>query len=169
MSQIVQLSDFETGLYEINFNSFQEKNLQWYIDKYEKHYLLLLLGIDEYDNFINDLVSGVPQTAKYITIFDPLEFYTNDEVLKLSSGIKEMLLGFIYFHYVRDTNNVQTTVGAKRKRGENSDNISLKTLNIQKRYNDSVETYMNIGYYMDINDSTYSGVITQPLDYSLAV
>ena len=168
MSDIVQLADFETGLYEINYNTYQENNLQWYIDKYEKHYLLLLLGADEYASFIADLSGGVPVTAKFEDIFNSFQEKINDELV-ISDGMKEMVQGFIYFHYVRDTNTRQTTVGVKRKKGENSTDISLTTAYIQKRFNDSVGTYHAIYKYMQENRVDYEDAYTQELEYSLFV
>ena len=60
MSNIIQIADFagtEYSLPEQKYISYQN-----YLDKYEKEFLVNLLGAELYDLFVSDLVGGIPQT-----------------------------------------------------------------------------------------------------------
>lgn len=166
MANILSISDFESGLNKVNYNSYQSSNLQWYIDKYERHYLLVLLGVDLYDLFIADLSGGVPTSAIYTSIFEPIQVQIDDDNL-VNRGMKEMLTGFIYFHYVRDNMTLQATTGSKKVEGDNTRNITAISANIGLRFNDSVDDYHVIQEYIERNDSDYPDYNGQKLDYSL--
>lgn len=168
MANILDIADFDSGKSEINYNSYQEVNLQAYIDRYEKEYLIELLGVTEYNAFIADLVSGVPQSAKYLVIYNSLAVEINSCNIT-TNGMKEMLKGFIYFHYVRDNMVNQTTVGSKQTESENSKNISATSAFIQSRFNDSVDDFKNIQYYIEENDGDYTDYNGQKIGYSLHI
>ena len=168
MADVLTISDFDLGKNSIATNTYQDNQLQWYIDKYEKHYLLLLLGVEEYDRFINDLVAGVPVSPEWVVIFDPLT-ETIGRQLVTSRGMKEMLKGLIYFHYVRDNMVKQTTTGNVRTSSENGENISSTSALIQSRFNDSISDFKNIQLYIHNNDSNYPDWYYSELGYSLHI
>lgn len=159
---IVKTTDF-TGFYAISQNKFDKDALQAYIDQYEKDYLQDLLGCELYDIFIADLdVNGVPQTVIYQTIYNELcvdeSLYTcTCDKVKRSSGIKQMLKGFIYYHYIRDQRLKNTISGTIVNDNENSVQASTNELItlIHRRYNDSINSYKAIQSYIDYNFSTY--------------
>ena len=140
MSSIVQITNFDAGRFKIPTTSFQDASLQDYIDKYERHYLLRLLGVDLYNSFIADLVAGVPQDADYVAFYEPFVDETSGENCE-SQGMVEMVKAFIYFHYYRDTIVQLTTVGPKRSKGENSENLDKEALDYVTRYNEGVDSF----------------------------
>ena len=170
---IVKTSDF-TGFYALSQNKFDKDALTEYITTFEKKYLQNLLGCELYDLFIADLdIDGVPQTLIYEKIYDPFcldglndgcycgEYYN-------SEGIKAMLKGFIYFHYLSDQRLKNTISGTVTNANENSYKAEVNeliTLNY-RRFNNSVFTYKAIQKYIQkniIDYPTYKGVCKEML------
>jgi hypothetical protein len=152
---ILQTSDF-VGEYKISTSRFSE--LDKYIEKYEKYYLLRLMGKDLYDLFIADLTGTtpqVPQTTRFINIFEPFDIIPNlSNGLVISEGIKVMLIQFIYFQYIINTNDFNTISGQVQSSNENSTNNSYKG-NIIEVYNKAIDNYRNIQEYIESDSLTY--------------
>ena len=163
---IIQVTDFATGKYVIPTNPLQDTDLQTYIDDAQRVYLPMLFGVELYDLFIADLVANVPQATRFIKVFDPFQDQTNG-ILTISDGMKEMLKGFVYYIYLRDLVNRATTTGLTRVLHENSENVNAVWYDLNRRYNEAVETYKIIQHYMTITNSTeyteYNGVF---IDYN---
>lgn len=150
----VAVSDF-TGKFELHTGMYDQDKIQAYIDKYEKRYLVELLGKDLYDEFIADLVGGVPQDPRFLTIFEPLEEDYNWTII-YSDGMVEMLKGFIYFEYAKDLINQMTPMGNVLPQGENSTlNSTLYTM-MYTRYNDACKTYKAIQEYITQHSGDYA-------------
>jgi hypothetical protein len=155
MSSIIQISDFESGRNSIALNRYQTDDLQTYIDKYERKYLLMLFGQELYDLFIADLdVNGIPQRQKYLDLFNPFYKEIYNEFFD-SLGLKKMLEGVVYFYFVRDKFSQQTTVGVSKSKSENSDNVGMQTHDLYSRYNNSGETFESIRAFLLDNEQTY--------------
>jgi hypothetical protein len=164
---LVEIADF-VGKYELSSSMFTDTTIQSYIDKYEKYYLTLLLGVTEYNAFIDDLdVNNEPQTAKYTYIYDAFS-YDNDGSIIMSNGIKEMLLGLIYYHYINDSIEYNTPIGNVNHTLDNS-TLQGITSNTLSRFNDSVVTFQNIQKYICDNLDTYLNFNGQwlPINYIL--
>jgi hypothetical protein len=151
----ITYSDFGKGKYELHSGMYETAKIQAYIDKYERQYLVKLLGVELFKLFEADLVAGVPQDAKYLALFEPFEY---DEVncgVYISEGMIEMIKGFVYFQYLKDLTNVVAVSGNVRQMGENSENVSTLNTMIYTRYNDSVRTYKAIQKFICDNSSDY--------------
>lgn len=168
MADILNITDFDSGKTEIAYNTYQQADLQYYIDRYEREYLIDLLGVVEYNAFIADLVGGVPTSAKFLTIYNPLAEEINDHNIT-TYGMKVMLQGFVYFHYVRDNMVGQTTGGSKRTESDNSTNITATSALIQARFNDSVEDFRSIQFYIENNEDDYPDFNGKNMGYSLHI
>jgi hypothetical protein len=123
-----------------------------------------MLGKSLYDLIIANLVNGVPTSAIYLTIFNPLyvDSYINGE--SESNGIKEMLLGFIYYHYTLDETQKQTSTGVTSPKGENSEGVNLNSVTIS-RFNENVQSYKTIQSYIQQNSSDYPTFNGKDLKY----
>lgn len=146
---ILSISDFSNGRYKIPTNPKQDTGLQMYIDQIEEYYLPLLFGVDLYTLFIADLalpVVGEPTATRFVKIFNAFLDQTDD--LTISDGIKEMLKGFVYYTALRDRNTTVTNDGFVRTLGENSETVTAVRHDLNKSYNEAVETYMVIQNYM---------------------
>ena len=132
-----------------------------YIDQYEEQYLQLLMGVELYGLFKADLVSQVPVTAKYLAIYNKIAEDYSGGVL-LSEGLKSMMLGFIWFEYVRITAYKHTGTGVVVDVNEISKNANWQTGFIYKRYNESIKDWEVIQWYICNNSADYAEYNGQP-------
>lgn len=124
-----------------------------YIDRYEVPYLKQLLGATLYELFIADY--GLPsQDPIYGVLIDAFDEDDEDEIVS-SKGIADMLLGFIYFEYMREQNIKPTNTGLVIGQSENSGAAKVDDNYIYDRYNSSIETYCAIQWYINEHDEDY--------------
>jgi hypothetical protein len=134
-------SDFQIGRLIIATNKHTQQDLQYYIDKYEKEYLIDLLGIDLYYLFIADLVNGVPQTQIYIDIYN--------------LDLVEMVKHFIYWSYIREYKIESSGTGQVENQNEVTNLVGLDSTKIYKVYNEAVRCYKVIQSYILTNSANY--------------
>lgn len=141
-------TDF-VGKYALSQGIYNTPDYQYYIDKYESKYLKELLGIDLYNDFNADLIlgAGVPTEPRFITIFEPLDFQWNNGNFT-SEGMKQMLVGLIYFEIVRDFDNQITPIGNVSPKGENSDKVRSYNSTMWNRYNEGITSFRAIQCYI---------------------
>ena len=151
----ITYSDFGKGKYELHSGMYEQTKIDSYIDKYEKQYLIKLLGVELYKLFIADLVAGVPQTTKYLDLYNPFEYDDATCWITISEGMVDMVKGFIYFQYLKDQTNQVAVSGNIRPLGENSENVSTLNSMIYTRYNESVKTFKAIQRFICDNNSNY--------------
>ena len=151
----ITYNDFGKGKFELHHGMYEQAKIQAYIDKYERQYLVKLLGVELFNQFIGDLVAGVPQTAKYTKIYSPFEYDNANCNINISEGMTDMIKGFVYYQYLKDATNTVAVSGNVRPLGENSENVSTLNSMIYTRYNDSVRTFKAIQYYMCDYSSDY--------------
>ena len=151
MANILTPDDFGSGEYKVPQNCFD--SIQDYLDKYEKLYLTRVLGAELYDLFVADLLNGVPQTAKYLTIFNEFRIDENS-CIRISEGIKEMLKQFCYYHIIRDL-GVKKGIGGVGKFTDSVGETSYKGFNIVEAFNEGVDNVYAIQWYICDNDTDY--------------
>lgn len=179
-----------TGYYRIAQDNQTNENLNYYVTKFEKKYLVDLFGKELYDLFILDLVSGVPQTTRFTTVYNELSYnpngtgatfipydaaYTNwadkfkDQLPPPteSEGISIMLKGFVFFHFVGDMDMVVSSTGVVTNKNENSETKPSKTLAfIESKYNEAVTSFKVIRNYMLANPDVYPEYAGVDKDYT---
>ena len=175
MGILINTSDFSDrtnyAKFYIPFNTSlcgSEEQLQGYIERYEKKYINQLLGVDLANLFITDLVDQVPQQDIYLAIYNPIEKdLTNDENSQVyysslcncsnkqieTNGMKSLLMGLIFFQYMRDQPYSRENTGVSRKVAENSVNSSFYQWGIADHYNESVKDYQETQYYILLEQS----------------
>ena len=79
--------------------------------------------------------------------------------------MKEMLKGFIYYHYLLDDPLKSTTVGVVVQKNETSDNVGMNGIT-NSRYNESVDTFKAIQSYINDNSVSYPTYNGQELKYN---
>jgi hypothetical protein len=155
MAKIIKSTDF-VGKYAISQNSLGSNVLNAFIEKYEKQYLYDLLGKELAELFLSDITTPFtpPDTQIYLDIFNPLtvDYYTEE---LNSNGIKEMLLGFIYFEFVRTQTVKNTLTGNVIGQNEVSLQAEWNSTNIYLNYNEGVKTYRVIQIYVEQNSAIY--------------
>ena len=155
---IVTISDF-VGKYQLHSGTYVTANIQAYIDKYEPKYLRELFGAELYTDFMSDLdqQTNEPKSPNFRYVYFPFAEDVNVFQMLVSEGIKEMLLGFIYFEYSKDLQNQMTPYGNVQNKSELSNTVSTLSSTIWTRYNESVRTFMAIRDWMYLNWNTAQG------------
>ena len=143
----------------------QYDDLDTFIKDYEAMYLLKLLGAELYNLFISDLDANTiqkPQNQIYLDIFDP---FNKDEskCIVSSKGIRKMLVMFIYFHYIRETQLTNTATGTTKNRPELAVMASYKN-NIIKSFNEANNTAKAIQWFICKNSDIYPNYNGQYFD-----
>jgi hypothetical protein len=156
MSQVIKIEDFNKGRFRVARTTWQNDDVQEYIDEQEVEYLIRLLGLELYNLFNADLdPSGVPQSPRFLDIYNAFvidnecfgfyDYYALDyndcSCSCRSRGMVQMLKGLVFFHIVRDQPVKQSTTGVSRKKRENSENVSFQSFDYVSRYNNSVTDY----------------------------
>ncbi len=123
-----------------------------FILKYEARYLRDLLGVELYDLFNADLTNQVPADARFVKIYD--ELYQDETGYQIQSeGMKNMILGFLWFEYVRSTKYKHTDTAVVVNAQEISRTAGWTEGFIYKIYNESLKTYWAIQCYVNVVDS----------------
>ena len=144
--------------FELTLGDFNTDKFTAYIDRYETITLQNLFGVELFDLWEAGLTATDPI---YETLRDPFtEQLECGEILN-SRGIKDILLGVVYYFYTADNYTQKTINGSVKPNGENSDNVRLIKANLQSRYNEAMESYRAIQRYICDNKDvypTYNGV-----------
>lgn len=166
-----------TGIYSTAKDEFTAAEVQVFIDQHEPHYLLNLLGVELYNLFIADLNDDVPQSQRFLNIYNAFTeqgdgngfiFYTGSpfcpcvqpsvtggllpgqqQAIYQSFGMKDMLLGFVYLEYNR-SNDVQATPTGNRTPDAMAANMAAGSLRMNRLtipYNRAIESYQAIQWY----------------------
>lgn len=160
---LVVNSDF-VGKFELALTQFNVDKIDSYIERYEGYYLTQLLGSELYSLFLADLdVNNVPQTPIYQSIYNVLSIDLDSKVL-FSNGIKDMLLGLIYYHYSLDEIIKQTPIGNVKQNAENSVTM-MNNQWLTNRFNESLDSFKAIQGYILQNDSDYPTFNGQNVKY----
>lgn len=151
MGILISSSDF-VGKYAIPQDSFSD--LDGFIDELEERYLIDLMGFDFYTAFVASM-TGSPSLpiAPYIIIYNKLFVDQNCYSIR-SEGMKKMLIGFMYFEYMRSDKFKATTQGIVVNASDTSKPAPYGP--IYKYYNDSVATYQAIQRYIYSHQSDFT-------------
>ena len=155
MSLYIQIADFK-GQDKIAKDKFTESDLQFYIDKFEIRILQELFGADLYTAFAIDFaIDGTkPTDVKFTTIWDA--FAIDDDCgMARSEGIKEMLGLLIYWEYLRDQPIKNNIAGNQINQQANSKQALPSETNMYTNYNQSLESYWAIQWYILTNPDSY--------------
>ena len=149
---ILQASDF-ANKFEIHTNGVNLLKVTSYIERYEESYIIDMLGVELGELFLADLEEPTPDPI-YTFLYEPFNYQNDYEILK-SRGLVDMLLGFIYFEYLRDMKVQQTINIPVKVKGQNSDRANTLNMGLFERYNDSIVTYQAIQKYICENTEDY--------------
>jgi hypothetical protein len=162
MGLLILDTDF-TGKWKLALGNNDEVDA--YISIYEEKFLIELLGKELYLLFAAVVTNQAVAAGIYKTIYDPFSLKINGCIVT-SEGMKKMLLGLLYFEYVRDNKVKQSMNGAVEQQTE----VSAFTDNtlLYVKYNEAVKTYTAIQAY--IYDQlavypTFEGVIKKKTSF----
>lgn len=126
-------SDFddETGIAGM-LQAVGEKNLSWYIEKYEREYLIRLLGRDMYKTFISNLNDG----SDWLRL--------RDEIFVTSDGLGySPAANYVYFYSMRDMQTQTSPKGEVRGKQDNATTVSAYD-KLVRVWNDMVDSSREI-------------------------
>ena len=147
----ITVDDF-VNKFVLTVGDFNTDKIQAYIDRYETITLQELFGVELFDLWEAGLVATDPI---YEFLRDPFTVQLDCGTILNSRGIKDVVLGIVYFHFVTDNYTQQTVNGSVKTKGENSDNVNLLKANVQSRYNEAVNSYGSIQEYICDNLDEY--------------
>lgn len=149
---LLSLADFVTYFsIPVSVAAETEADLQVFIDRFEKPYIIKLLGATLGELFIADL-ANVSQDARFVAIQD--EFYLDSTELCgvqfHSTGMHDMLKGFIFYEFVS---------ASQTKLSQNGVTISIDEAGTilspeggfrfaEKKFNEALITYKAIHWYI---------------------
>ena len=135
---ITKISDYN-GYFKLAKNIHNTVEFQAYIDRFEEIVLRELFQCD-YDEFIADLVDGVPQSPKWLDLYN--KFYDCDNCNDyFSQGIKDMLLCFVFYNYSRESYIQHTITGTVKVKGSSSESLGSQNSRDFFIYNQHVTTF----------------------------
>lgn len=157
MSLYLSITDF-TGASTVPTDKYTNVNLQSYIDKYELIYLKHLLGATLYDEFATDfaIIGTRPTEQRFVDIWDDFS-QDNNSLLVISEGIKQMLVKFIYFEFMRDLNVQKNIGGITTNEQANSLIAAFASSNIISIYNQGIDSYISIQWFINKDLTIYEG------------
>lgn len=160
MGLFVNDTDFNKGEIRIATSTATQVDLNIFIDTAEVEVLQELFGLDLYTLFIADLVAGVPQTQRFIDVFDA--FYDDTDAVagwccgsSRSEGIKKMLMRFIYFEFTREQHIQNTSTGPIKPDRNNAISATGPEIGLITKYNKGVGSYQAIARKMILDSTTY--------------
>ena len=125
-----------------------------FIDKYERRFLVFLLGRDCADEFYKEIESG-ELSGKWLDLKNKLV----DETLKLSP-----IANYVYYWYRRDNVSITTGVGEMETDSDNSVRVS-PALKMCRAWNEMVEWVIDTREWMKSSGSfNYRNVGTNLLE-----
>lgn len=143
---VLQQSDF-TGFYKIAKSTASNPILQSYIDEFEKKYILDILGIDLGNLFI----ASPPLTTidpRMVAIRDPFDIQYGNSPYH-SKGMKEVLLAFVYYEYISQTQVQHSLSGVVQTQNETAN--STQPIDAHRfgetKFNSLLETVEAIQWY----------------------
>lgn len=160
MGLFVNDTDFNKGEIRIATSTATQVDLNIFIDTAEVEVLQELFGLDLYTLFIADLVAGVPQTQRFIDVFNA--FYDDTDAVagwccgsSRSEGIKKMLMRFIYFEFTREQHIQNTSTGPIKPDRNNAISATGPEIGLITKYNKGVGSYQAIARKMILDSTTY--------------
>lgn len=121
-----------------------------YITLYEKPTMYKLFGID----LCNTIYQEFEDEQIYQILAEPIAFEHCKETYT-TTGFKDILLSFIYFHYVRNQIATSTSIGLMAPKVEAGVPANDNNTNAFMYYNEAVRQANNLVLYMELNKETY--------------
>ena len=150
---ITKISDY-IGYFALAKNQHTDDSLQAYIDRFEEQALRMLFQC-EYDNFIADLVDGVPQSAKWLDVYNKFYECGYCGINYESKGLLDLIKSFVFYNYSIESNVTNTILGTVKQRGAASEVVGNQFTRNYRVYNQFVYSFNAIMWKMKDSDVVY--------------
>jgi len=155
MANIVSVADFVGEIYLPNTDKeYVSENLQRFISKYEKDFILKVFG----NGFYNDLVDGLeidPIPEKWTNIIDgvsdPVEFHGYEVYF---TGIKQAIANYVYYWACRDRASSTIDMGEATPTVENAIIVTSAQKTV-RAWNEMSDLIYNARIYVLSNPDVY--------------
>lgn len=160
MGLIVSPNDFKNaGRYSMAVDATGNlEKMTSIIAQNEENILIDLLGVQLFDLFKTayqaDPTFALPENERFKNIFNPIRQDFEKKVVR-NNGMKEMLMGFLYFHIQCELVIKKTISGAKTNTSEVSTDINPTRADIYGRHNEGVDGARVIQWYICQNKTVY--------------
>jgi hypothetical protein len=147
---ILSITDFAEGRYKIAQNKYVDVAVELSEFNEDKH-VKRILGNDLGVLFIANLVGGLPQEARFISIFETFDFVIGG-CLYNSLGVKGALIRLFYSYYC-SKQAIFNQIGGNSnvdQEASNPDNLIATT-----SYNEGVTTICKLQRYVDDKNTEY--------------
>lgn len=159
----VAVSDFQNNRTRITVDRYSEILLTNNIEYVENFYGKMLLGLDLWELFVANSGGGVPTDARFLTIFNAFQKKTNCNAIYFSEGMRQMFIDFTYFEQSNSQTNQITSQGSANTQIETAN--KTQNANVIKIYNEGVNTFNAIQYFIMQNIADYPEFTGVKLDY----
>lgn len=127
--------------------------IQAYINQYVPKYLYEIFGAKLSALVVqNRNIEETPEN-RYYRLINGIK--TDDDCGTFYTGLKPLLLGLVWFHYVADDKYRQTAGGTKVQDAEVSKGASFDTSFIYEKYNISIDNWKALHRYLCDNKDVY--------------
>lgn len=154
---IIAKNDF-TGFQEVARSIASDPKLQAYIDRYEKGYIMKILGVTLGERLIANLAGSppAPTDTDLLAIFSAFDVQEQtgsanfvDGFIHHSLGLKDILVNMVFFHYVHES---QGEIGQSGMAVGQSDASTVLTPRAaarfaERKWNASLESIESIQWY----------------------
>lgn len=162
MALIIKKEDFDAE-FTIAQNCYSD--LDKYINKFETLFLQELLGCNLFESFKSNLDKGKPTSDIYLKLFN--SFCLDDGSNQIiSQGMTQLLVGLIYYEFVRYSSTDASQHGVTVNRVETSRQGGFNEHDLYTRYNGSIDSFKAIQHYICKNRTVYPSYNGQSKTYN---
>lgn len=154
MPILLNVSDF-ADRYNVAKTTPDTQVIQSFIDLYEKSYIYQVLGVDLGDTVIAYLANPTPADPVLDKIINALAWQDRCGTLYESQGLKNILLGFVYWHYVTESHVQPSATGGVAIQKVETATQSFLSPEVTNKYNDSARWAKAVQYYCLENSGDY--------------
>lgn len=166
--KLIITDDFKSGKYKLASSPDLLLKLQDYIDEHHDAFLYRLLGIDLAKLFIATIDAGThkPVGARYLALYDPIAETDDEDLPKISKGLKDVMKALIYYHYIVDSPTDTTQSGVGRTTVDTASQSAFLNINrtAEQKFNAVLESIETIQWFCEENDDDYPEFLGLPME-----
>lgn len=166
----IEVSDF-AGKWKVPQDQFTTVKVQKYIDLYYRPYFVRLLGVALAEIMITDIgLNRAPTDPDLAALAASFQIQSDCGEIYESIGLRETLLGFIYFEYMKDEKvQVSISSGSAKSAQEMATSGLIPEAQIYGRYNESVVSAKAIQWYAQENNTLYPTYMGRSFIYNYSL
>jgi len=153
--------DFQSGLFRISQAQVLRPDLDAFIAEKYAPFVREVIGDPAYIEIKNEspLIK-----QKWLDLFDGVDYFNTDvDAMRTHRGLKRVVLGVIYFFWVRDSGVVNTPTGNERNKNGNSES-NWGGYFARDRYNTVMQELQEEVYPFIENYELLSGIVGSSID-----